>query len=365
MHHRMLITFTSCAAAEEHTAMMSVAASSEGRKCTCCKHIPVMIADLDEAACETLRNDPSVVCVEPDGIVSTCVDTIPVGITAVRAPEAHAQLVFGTGVKVAVIDTGIDSDHPDLEAIFKGGINFVTPGNPPEDDHNHGTHVSGILAAVINDVGILGMAPNVDLYAVKVLNAMGSGSFSNIILAYDWCVTNGMQVTNNSYGSSADPGTAFETAFNAAHNAGIMMICAAGNSGPSADSVIYPAKFANAVAVSAIDTDNVIAFFSSRGPEVEICAPGVNVNSTLRGGQYGNFSGTSMACPHVAGACALALSKGLPVAEVRTRLTTTCVELGVPDRDDLYGFGRLDAFALAGLTTPLGYSRCATSAMWV
>lgn len=333
---------------------------------------PIVIADLDEAAIKALRADPSVLAVERDGTVSITKtgekpkpqkpkpskpgDTkatvspqsrAPWGIVRTRASEVHAKGTVGVGVKVAVIDTGIDFNHPDLKAIYKGGINFVTPGTPPMDDHSHGTHCAGTVAAVLDGQGIFGMAPGIDLYAVKVLNASGSGSWSSIIAAYEWCVQNGMKLTSNSYGGSAGS-VALETALNAAVDAGVLMIFAAGNSGAGSggSTVLYPAKYAKAVAVSATDNTDAIATFSSRGPEVAVAAPGVNIESTVLNGLYGLKSGTSMACPHVAGACALALSKGFTVPEVRQRLTTMLPDKGVPGRDPLYGYGLLDAYTL-------------------
>lgn len=367
---RVLITYRS-KAAEKLDDVRALGASKHplhGKACKRCKHIPVVTADLTDAECDALKSDPAVLAVEPDGIVETCADTIPPGIAKVRAPELHALNIFGAGVKLAIIDTGIDTDHPDLAAIYQGGHNFLVPANPPEDDNSHGTHCAGIAAAVINGSGILGMAPSVDLYALKVLNATGQGQWSHIIEAYDWCIANGMQVTSNSYGSSVDPGIAVETAFNAAYDAGILMIVSAGNRGPADNSVGYPAKFARAVAVSAVDANDVIANFSSRGPEVALCAPGVLINSTVLNGGYGNKSGTSMSCPHVAGACALALSAGLTVADVRTRIPISCVDLGAPGRDNLYGWGLLDAVRLQFDATTIAAepkARDAASVIWV
>lgn len=327
--------------------------------------IPVVLADLDGADLKALRANKHVLAVEADGIVSIpkdetlsaestiAEDRAPWGITKVRAAEVHALGVKGAGIKVAVIDTGIDFNHPDLATLYKGGVNFVTPNTPPMDDHNHGTHCAGTVSAILDGQGVFGVAPSIELYAVKVLNAAGSGSWSAVISAYDWCIQNGMHVTSNSYGGSAGS-VALETALNAAVDAGLLMIFAAGNNGVGAggSTVGYPGKYAKAIAVSATDTNDVIAAFSSRGPEVACAAPGVAVESTIRNGAYGTMSGTSMACPHVAGACALALSKGRSAAEVRQRLTTTLVDLGVPGKDPLYGWGRMDTHSLVFAEDP-------------
>lgn len=359
MHHRRLVTFCSC---EDMCACVDrLVATCGGTIHKTCTHIPVSIVDVDEAGEAALRADPRVVTVEPDRIVSICAETIPFGISRVHAPNAHARGILGDDVKLAIIDTGIDTDHPDLVANYKGGINFVTPGNPPEDDHSHGTHCAGIAAAVRDDAGIVGMAPQVQLYAVKAFNALGQGNTSDLILSYDWALTNGMHVTSNSYSADVELGSALETALNAAHDAGIIMVFAAGNVG--LDGVGYPAKYVNAVAVGATDDLDQIADFSSVGPEVDIVAPGVNIYSTVLNGLYDFKSGTSMACPHVAGACALALSSGLTVEEVRARLVTTPVDLGTPGKDNVFGWGLLDIDSF--MLDAKAVMRCAAMGMWM
>lgn len=359
MHHRRLVTFCSC---EDMCACVDRLVSTCGGTIhKTCSHIPVSIVDVDEAGEAALRADPRVIAVESDGIVSICAETIPWGIARVHAPNAHTRGVLGDGVKLAIIDTGIDTDHPDLAPIYSGGFNFISPGNPPEDDHSHGTHCAGIAAAVRDDAGIVGMAPHVQLYAVKVLNALGQGNTSDLILAYDWAITNGMHVTSNSYGSLVELGLAVETAFNAAHDAGILMVAASGNFGVEA--VTYPGKYANAVTVGATDDLDQIANFSGVGPEVDLVAPGVLIYSTVLNGLYDFKSGTSMACPHVAGACALALSAGFTVEEVRARLITTPVDLGTPGKDDVFGWGLLDITSLVFDARPV--MRCAAMGMWM
>jgi subtilisin len=159
-----------------------------------------------------------------------------------------------------------------------------------------------------------------------------------------------------SLGGSSAPG-ALEAMCNAAWNKGLLLIAAAGNTGGTSDpGVGFPAKFAKVVAVSAINNSNTIAPFSSRGPEVELCAPGVQVLSTLPGGGHGKMSGTSMACPHVSGAAALAWGGHRFSSNVTIRrvLAKTSDNLGVPGRDDLYGYGRVDARQAACRLTPPG-----------
>ena len=231
---------------------------------------------------------------------------IPWGVKRVNAYKAWSYTT-GKNVNVAVIDTGIDYTHPDLKANYAGGYNAIDESNPPLDDNGHGTHVAGTIAAVLDEKGVVGVAPDVKLYAVKVLNAYGSGSISSIIDGIQWSVSNKIDVINMSLGSrySSD---ALKEAVNAAYRAGIVIVCAAGNDGGA---VNYPAKYPGAIAVSALDLSDKIASFSSRGDEIAFIAPGVSVYSTYKGGVYKSLSGTSMASPHVAGLSALVVSLGI------------------------------------------------------
>ena len=231
---------------------------------------------------------------------------IPWGVKRVNAAGAWA-FTSGKGVKVAVVDTGIDFRHPDLAPNYKGGWNAIVSTATPLDDQGHGTHVSGTIAAVKDLKGVVGVAPSVDLYGVKVLDKNGSGQYSWVVAGIEWAVMNGMDVINMSLGGGS--GTeALRQIMIKSKEMGVAVVCAAGNdSGP----VNYPAKYPEAIAVSASDSSDKIAYFSSRGPEIVVIAPGVNVYSTRKGGGYTTMSGTSMACPHTAGLAALAVGAGV------------------------------------------------------
>ena len=230
---------------------------------------------------------------------------IPWGVKRVNAAGAWA-FTSGKGVKVAVVDTGIDFRHPDLAPNYKGGWNAIVSTATPLDDQGHGTHVSGTIAAVKDLKGVVGVAPSVDLYGVKVLDKNGSGQYSWVVAGIEWAVMNGMDVINMSLGGGS--GTeALKAIMKKSKEMGVAVVCAAGNdSGP----VNFPAKYPEAIAVSASDSADKIASFSSRGPEIVVIAPGVNVYSTRKGGGYTTMSGTSMACPHTAGLAALAVGAG-------------------------------------------------------
>lgn len=229
---------------------------------------------------------------------------IPWGVKRVNAAGASNS---GKGVKVAVVDTGVYYTHPDLAPNYKGGWNAIISTATPLDDHGHGTHVSGTIAAVKDLKGVVGVAPSVDLYGVKVLDKNGSGQYSWVVAGIEWAVMNGMDVINMSLGGGS--GTeALKQIMIKSKEMGVAVVCAAGNdSGP----VNFPAKYPEAIAVSASDSSDKIASFSSRGPEIVVIAPGVNVYSTRKGGGYTTMSGTSMACPHTAGLAALAVGAGV------------------------------------------------------
>jgi subtilisin len=259
----------------------------------------------------------------------------------------------GAGVKVGVIDTGIDYTHSDLDGNYQGGYDFVNADTDPMDDNGHGTHVAGTIAAEQNGAGVVGVAPAASLYAVKVLDATGSGSYGDVIAGLQWCVDNHMQIASLSLGGSVGCST-LETACNNAYAAGVLLVASAGNSGTSAgttDCVTYPAKYASVIAVGATTQTDMRPSWSSTGPAVELVAPGDGIYSTARGGGYATMSGTSMACPHVTGAAALVIASGLASSPqgVRDRLTSTADDLGTLGRDNLYGFGLVDANEAAGV----------------
>ena len=231
---------------------------------------------------------------------------MPWGVVRVGAAKAWERTGAGAGVRVAVIDTGIDFSHSDLAPNYKGGYNAIDSDKKPMDDHGHGTHVAGTIAAAADDRGVVGVAPNASLYAVKVLDKDGGGNLTSIIKGILWCAQNKMHVANMSLGSPV--GSLFmRMAVSYAKARGVVIVAAAGNSGGS---VGYPGAYGATIAVAASDSNDAVAKFSSRGKEVDFIAPGVDIKSTLPGGRYGRFSGTSMATPHVAGLAALAIAQG-------------------------------------------------------
>lgn len=321
--------------------------------------VPAVSATLPTQAIKGLLNNPRILSIVEDvEIQADNTEIYPWGVTQIDADFVHTAGVDGDLVKVAIIDSGI-ALHEDLNIV--GGYNFIDNNGDFADDYGHGTHVAGTIAALANSKGVIGVAPDVELYALKVLDSNGSGYSSDVIAAVEWCVDNGIHVTNNSYGSSRDPGKLVRRAFDEAYAAGILHISSAGNSGRpngKANTVGYPAAYDSVIAVAATDRNDRRASFSSTGGQVELAAPGVDILSTVMSGGYeGGWNGTSMASPHVAGVAALikSVDSNLTNVEIREIMTSTAFDLGDTGRDNWFGYGLVDAddaVATAGIVTP-------------
>lgn len=226
-------------------------------------------------------------------------------ITAFDLPRAW-NLTKGDGVKVAVLDTGCDLDHPDLDANLLPGINFVEPGKKPWDDNQHGTHVAGIIAAENNDVGMVGVAPNAKIIPVKVLDKNGNGSLLNVAKGIRWAVDNGADIICMSLGAPR-PVQQVRKAIKYAAKRGVPCFVAAGNAGMTKE-VFYPAAYPETIAIGSIREDFKRSSFSNTGQNLDFMAPGDRIFSTVPDNWYSILSGTSMACPFAAGVAALVLS---------------------------------------------------------
>ena len=332
------------------------------------------VVALDEDSTAALSKDARVLRVEDDAVVEALeatdngkqarsnskksppqpTEVLPWGINKIDAESVWPLGGTGFGVDVGVIDTGISASHPDLAGNIKGGVSEVWYTSSWNDGNGHGSHVAGIIGAVDNTIGVVGASPAANLYAIKVLDRNGSGYISDVINGIDWAIANGMQVVNLSLGCDCDSLSLHE-AVTRAQDAGVVVVAAAGNSGGN---VLYPAAYSEAIAVAAVDSANIAPYWSSRGPEVDLAAPGKSIYSTYKGTGYATLSGTSMAAPHVAGAAALML--GAPVdpaydadedgiwdpVEVQNKLqATTATDLGVGGVDDIYGYGLVNALA--------------------
>ena len=307
-------------------------------------------AQLTEGAARALAADPRVAAIIPDQTVTIAQagQVLPTGINRIDGELSSTASGDGGGsvdVDIAIIDTGIDVDHPDLNVVGGRACN----GSTFDDQNGHGTHVAGIAAARDNGSGVVGVAPGARLWAVRVLGASGSGTFSQIICGVDWVTSmaSTIEVANMSLGGSgSEPSGSGCTTGNALHDAicrsvaaGVVYAVAAGNSGANAAGFV-PAAYDEVITVSALadfngqpgggaaptcrsDTDDTFANFSNFGSDVDLIAPGVCILSTYRGGGTATLSGTSMASPHVAGAAALYLASVNPAAtpaQVRSAL---------------------------------------------
>lgn len=226
-------------------------------------------------------------------------------ITAFDLPKAWA-ISQGEGVKVAVLDTGCDMQHPDLINNLLPGYNVLQPGTPPTDGSSHGTHVCGIIAAENNEIGIVGVAPRAKIIPIKCLDDSGNGTLTNVAKAIMIAIGEGADIITMSLGSPTDM-PQLQKAIRVANSKGIPIFVAAGNAGRT-DDVFFPSAYPEAISIGAIDEGFHRAGFSNTGKNLDFMAPGVNILSTVPTSWYAMMSGTSMATPFVAGIAALLLS---------------------------------------------------------
>jgi subtilisin family serine protease len=293
------------------------------------------------------------VIIDPDIPILPQSETVDWGVklTGIPALWLHSR---GEGCKVAVLDTGIDMAHPDLEGSILDAADFTNSKSGPQDLNGHGTHCCGVIAARQNLFGVVGVAHKAGILSGKVLGDNGSGSSSGIARGVRWAIDKGANIISMSLGSSQ----ASEDSYRAIKEAtakGIVVICAAGNEGPRMGTVGYPGRYPEVICVGAFDSNKKVTSFSSRGPEVDICAPGANILSTTPGRTYRRMSGTSMATPFCAGVVALMWSKHnqfngdlqlTNAGRVLTHLKKTAVDVGRPGHDTDYGFGLVNPEAL-------------------
>ena len=276
------------------------------------------------------------------------------GLVKIQAPQAWDVTTGSPGITVAILDTGVDLDHPDLAGKITGNTNFST-SNTTDDVYGHGTHVAGIAAAMTNNgIGVAGLGYSSAIMNVKVLNDNGSGTYSAVASGIIWAVDNGAKVINMSLGGSS-PSSTLQDAVNYAWNSGVVVVASAGNSGSTTPS--YPAYYSNCIAVAAADVNDALASWSNYGNWVDVAAPGLGIYSTTKNNSYGYMSGTSMASPYVAGLAALVFTtvsdpsgNHNPNYEVRSRIESSCDDIGITG----IGSGRINAYRAVQTTATTG-----------
>mgnify|MGYP001178211229 CR=1 FL=1 len=259
---------------------------------------------------------------------------------------------------VAVVDTGIDLQHPDLNCLnsagqskLVSGWNFVDNNNNPDDNNGHGSHVAGIIGACTNNAaGVAGVAPDVRLMPLKALNDSGNGSYSDVADAIIYAADNGAKIVNLSLGGASFSST-LAAAVQYASSRGVLVVAASGNAGQP--TIYYPAAYEQAVAVGSTTSSDTRSYFSNYGEGLDVVAPGSSIISTVPvplGTSYQDYgyaykSGTSMASPHVAGLAALiwSIAPQLTPEEVRAGIRATADDLGDQGVDPFYGYGRINA----------------------
>ena len=379
----VLVTFKENTIAAHQVNVNKISERSDIKAIKQLKHSPVTIFKSENKSTneiiESLKNDPLVEVVQPNYIYRTMVQEVPWGIGNNNNSGVNADLVqnhyniTGNNTIAAILDTGINYNHVDLAAnIWNNsgeanctdgidndingyiddclGYDFIgtdysnrAPDNDPDDPiHGHGTHVSGTVAAVNNTQGVVGVAPNAKLMAVKVLDDVGIGTTVTIVDGITYARINGADVINLSLGGEVDDPLQ-RAAVDDAFNAGITIVSSTGNGGVDwlrDPEVGYPARYANVIGVGAVDINNNYADFSNYGPDLNIMAPGVNITSTVFS-DYQTWQGTSMATPHVVGIVALMKERdsSLSPSQIMTAIYDTAFDLGAAGRDDDFGYG--------------------------
>jgi thermitase len=246
----------------------------------------------------------------------------------------------GDRAKVAIVDSGASSNHPDIGRII-AQRDFVEDDAVADDDNGHGTHVTGIAGALTdNGKGVAGGCFDCELLIAKVMGRIGFTTDSRIVKGINWSANHGADVVNLSLGGSGDS-SVLRTAVDRAYGRGALVVAAAGNEGTNEPQ--YPAAYSKVIAVSATTADGRLARFSSRGDWVDLAAPGTDILSTSMSGGYDRMSGTSMSAPFVSGLAGLLASRGMSADSIRQRMQTSAKDLGPAGDDPQFGHGRIDA----------------------
>ncbi|MCH1627780.1 S8 family serine peptidase [Ferdinandcohnia quinoae] len=331
----------------------------DGKVLSTFKAIHGVSVSLPKDQISMLKQNPAVKSVQLDHEVSIDRQITDWGFEKTKADAAQKSGLTGAGIKIAILDTGIDSSHPDLQ--ITSGKCFISEDlhqnacSSYADNNGHGTHVAGIIAAQNNTIGTIGVAPSATIYAVKVLNSEGIGTTSSIVAGIEWAINNKVDIINLSL-TTPTPDNAMKAMIDTAYKKGILVVAAAGNNGNSlgnTNTVEYPAKYSSVIGVGSINRNKLRVSSSATGAEVEIVAPGYQIYSTVPvstdqdGNQdgYSWMTGTSMAAPFISGLLAT-YKENFPEKtnlELRQMLIQNALDLGNQGKDSWYGYGLAQA----------------------
>lgn len=266
-------------------------------------------------------------------------EIVPWGVEIMGITKYHDKGITGKGVKIAILDSGLNN-HSELRTEYiRDGYNSIDPNNQPLDDFGHGTFITGVIAATYNDKGFIGVAPDAEIYPVKVLNKYGVGDIEDVVRGIEWCIENDIDIINMSFAVSKDH-SILKNAIQSALNAGIFIVASGKNS--SGGIVGYPASYEDVISVTAIDRDLNIADTSPQG-KIDYSAPGVDIVTITHDGKYQYFSGNSIATPFITGLIALLLQSNKEVSNknIMNVLKPYVKDLGTKGPDDVYGKGMI------------------------
>ncbi|QOR66382.1 S8 family peptidase [Cytobacillus suaedae] len=305
------------------------------------ENLPLVTAIIPSEKIKSLSENPAIQAIEKNKVYNINPEEVINQEVEENPPKTFITSLTGKGIKIAVLDSGVERNHPDLK--IAGGASFVEGSIDYSDDNGHGTHVTGIIGAQHNSTGINGIAPDATIYAVKVLDAEGFGYLSDIAAGIDWAINNNMDIINLSIGTNEESVT-LSSMIKKAYNSGVFVVASAGNDGDlngETDTIDYPGRYPETIAVGAVDKNAIRANFSATGPLLEVVAPGVAILSTYLNNEYAILSGTSMSTAYATGVLALIMETNpdASASKLRTILQETSKDIGPPGKDSLYGYG--------------------------
>lgn len=290
--------------------------------------------------------ESSIAYIEENTIVTAAAQTTTWGYKAVKANTATSLGYTGKGVKIAIVDSGINAKHPDLKVA--GGVSKIDQSSAYTDNNGHGTHVAGVIGAQNNNIGTVGVAPDASLYSVKVLSANGIGTLEGVVAGIQWAIDQKVDIINMSLTINNDK-QSLRDITKKAYDAGIVIVAASGNEREKGlyKDVLFPARYPSVIAVGAVSESNKLSYFSNFGASQELVAPGENILSSFANSKtttqedYATSEGTSVASPFVAGTFAQYMQAypHLSNGQLRETMKRAALDLGPKGRDNMYGHG--------------------------